>query len=173
MKDPVLLLAFCFESKPWFLCFTPKESLKKKKKRNLQRFLFKLCLPRDLPDSNRHEQICSGGVITWRGGGWGWGGGESGSHFNYKNPAITTTAVHAHHAGWSQTLSPHSPAQVHLEFIKEAESLTTHVSSQTKTCVPLAPQTVTDCPHGWKHNPERSLPPGALASLHRQSFGPT
>lgn len=51
-------LNFCFDNKPGFLFHLKGE------KKFLQKVLFETCLPKDLPDSNRHEQICSGRVIT-------------------------------------------------------------------------------------------------------------
>lgn len=99
-------------------------------------------------------------------------GGKSGSVLNYKNPAITTTAVHAHHAGWSQTLSlTVQPKSIWSSSRKPwAQQLTLAVKQNL--CA-LAPQTVTDCPQALKHNQEKSPPPGTSASLHRQSFGAT
>lgn len=70
------------------------------------------------------------------------GGGEeeSGSILNYKNPAITATAVHAHHAGCSQTLSPHSPASPSPSGVHQGSPGPNNSRWRpNKTCVPLAP----------------------------------
>ena len=69
---------------------------------------------------------------------------------------------------------PHGPARVHLEFIKETVSPTTHVQIQTKTCVLLAPQTVTDFPRALKKQPrKRGLHLGGSLNQQKASFGLT